>query len=365
MKFFKPTLIAVALFAVAGCQEGAKKEEAKAPVLEAEIQKQAYGLGASIGMYMQRNLEEHNKLGLTLDKELIVRGFVDSINDKSVIEKEEIKALMMSLDESMKAKQQEMAVKESEASLVLAVDISNNNSHAFTASRENFALWNIKTGQSEGYWKIRESNIRDIAISNNGDYLLIGKGNGTVVHVSVDTGRRLEFLGHKEKINSVDMMPNGRVAMSGGNDFIAYIWDTTSGQVIYQFNHTSRVSKVALDPQGRFAFSGDSMKSAHIWNLKTGELISTLKGTKRHEVFSSIRFSADGKTLVTGAASSKVSVWNIASGKRTATWHVTPKEAKRPTGAVVYSLAFSDNNTLLTESSSGYAELWQIPNESN
>jgi WD40 repeat protein len=249
--------------------------------------------------------------------------------------------------------------------LVLAIDISNNNSHALTASRENFALWNMKTGKSEGYWKIREASIRDIAVSNNGDYLLIGKGNGTVVHVAVDTGRRLEFLGHTEKINSVDMMPNGRVAMSGGNDFIAYVWDTTSGQVIYQFNHTSRVSKVSLDPQGRFAFSADSMKSAHVWDLKTGKLISKLKGTKRHEVFSSLRFSPDGKTLVTGAASSKVSVWDIASGKRTASWHVTPKEAKRPTGAVVYSLAFSDNDTLLTESSSGYAELWQLPNEAN
>lgn len=250
---------------------------------------------------------------------------------------------------------------DSSDNLVLAIDISDNNSHVLTASRENFALWNMNTGQSEGYWQVRESNIRDIAISNNGDYLLIGKGNGVVVHVSVDTGRRLEFLGHKEKINSVDMMPNGRVAMSGGNDFIAYVWDTVSGQVIYQFNHTSRVSQVALDNQGRYAFSADSMKSAHIWNLKTGGLITKLKGTKRHEVFSSVSFSPDGKTLVTGAASSKVSVWDIATGKRMASWHVTPKEANRPTGAVVYSLAFSDNDTLITESSSGYAELWQIP----
>lgn len=250
---------------------------------------------------------------------------------------------------------------DSSDNLVLAIDISNNNSHALTASRENFALWNMNTGQSEGYWQVRESNIRDIAISNNGDYLLIGKGNGVVVHVAVDTGRRLEFLGHKEKINTVDMIPNGRVAMSGGNDFIAYVWDTVSGQVIYQFNHTSRVSKVALDSQGRFAFSADSMKSAHIWDLKTGKLISKLKGTKRHEVFSSVSFSPDGKSLVTGAASSKVSVWDIATGKRTANWHVTPKKANRPTGAVVYSLAFSDNNTLITESSSGYAELWHIP----
>ena len=119
MKLFKPTLVAVAvaLIAVAGCQEGAQKAEAKAPVLETEIQKQAYGLGASIGNYMQRNLDEHGKLGLALDKELIVRGFVDSINDKSVIEQEEIQTLLTNLEQTMKAKQQEMSVKEAKESL--------------------------------------------------------------------------------------------------------------------------------------------------------------------------------------------------------------------------------------------------------
>ena len=245
--------------------------------------------------------------------------------------------------------------------LVLALDISANNSHVLSASRNNFALWNMETGESEGYWKIRNSNIRDIAIANNGDYLLIGKGNGTVVHVTMANGRRLEFLGHSEKINSVDMLPNGRIAMSGGNDFVANVWDTLSGQVIYRFNHTSRVSKVALDVQGRYAFSADSMKDAYIWDLKTGKLITRLKGTKRHEVFSSVRFSNDGKTLITGAATRKVSVWNIATGDRLAHWFVTAKDTKRPSGAVVYSVAFRDNGTILTESSSGYAELWPMP----
>lgn len=126
MKFFKPTLVAVALLAVAGCQEGAK-EEAKAPVLEAEVQKQAYGLGASIGMYMQRNLEEHERLGLALEKELIVRGFVDSINDKSVMEQEEITALLTKLDETMKAKQQEIAIQESESSLATGQKFLEDN----------------------------------------------------------------------------------------------------------------------------------------------------------------------------------------------------------------------------------------------
>ena len=116
MKLFKPTLVALALVAVVGCNEKAV-EEVKAPVLTTEVQKQAYGLGASIGMYMQRNLEEHDKLGLTLDKELIVRGFVDSIDGKAVIEKEEIQALLMNLDASMKEKQQAAAIAAAEAGI--------------------------------------------------------------------------------------------------------------------------------------------------------------------------------------------------------------------------------------------------------
>jgi FKBP-type peptidyl-prolyl cis-trans isomerase FkpA len=117
MKFLKPTIIALSLVAVFGCQQEAKKEEAKAPELNTEIQKQSYGLGASIGMYMEKNLAEHSKLGLALDKALITKGFVDSLAGKSLIEKEEIQALLTSLDSSMKAKQQEAAAKKSEASL--------------------------------------------------------------------------------------------------------------------------------------------------------------------------------------------------------------------------------------------------------
>jgi len=250
---------------------------------------------------------------------------------------------------------------ESTDNLVFAIDIADNNSHTLTASREDFALWNNKTGASEGYWKIRESNIRDIAIANDAAYLLIGKGNGAVVHIDRSSGRRLEFLGHNEKINSVDMLPNGRVAITGGSDFIAYVWDTQTSQVIYKFNHTSRVSLVALDPHGRYAFSADSVKTANIWDLKTGKLISQLSPLNRRETFSSVNFSPDGKYLLTGSANRKVSVWHISTGKNVSDWRVSRKNESRPTGAVVYSAVFRDNDHIITESSSGYAELWPAP----
>ena len=113
MKFFKPTVVAVAMLTVLGCSQEAQEETTKAAKLDTEIQKQAYGLGASIGLYMQRNLEQQKKLGLGLDRDLITQGFVDSIDGKSLLEQEEIQTLLTTLDKQMKTKQQQMSAKSS------------------------------------------------------------------------------------------------------------------------------------------------------------------------------------------------------------------------------------------------------------
>ena len=108
MKFFKPTLVALSLIAATGCQqetkEAPKKEEV---VLETEVQKQSYSLGASIGMYVESNLKKQAEFDVNLEKEYIIKGFTDSVAGKSLIEKEEVQALLMNLDQTVKAKQEE------------------------------------------------------------------------------------------------------------------------------------------------------------------------------------------------------------------------------------------------------------------
>ena len=91
MKLFKPTLVAVALVSVLGCQQETKQAEVVEVKLETEQQKQAYSLGASIGMYMERNLAEQEKLGLNLDRELIVTGFLESLEGNQKLNKKRFK----------------------------------------------------------------------------------------------------------------------------------------------------------------------------------------------------------------------------------------------------------------------------------
>ena len=126
MKFFKPTLVALALVAVVGCNEQKPAEE-KALVLDTDVQKQAYSLGASIGMYMERNLEEQVKMGVTLEQDIILKGFTDSLAGKSQIEKEEVQAILMGLDQKMKAKQEEIAVQSAEEAKAKGVAFLEEN----------------------------------------------------------------------------------------------------------------------------------------------------------------------------------------------------------------------------------------------
>lgn len=243
---------------------------------------------------------------------------------------------------------------------VASIHISADNSHVVSSDREAFALWSLDSGEPIGFWRIDESSIRDIAVAKQGRGVLVGRGNGKVMYFEPESGRRIEFMGHQEKINSVDISPNGYYALTGSNDYTAYLWDTRNGQVIHRFNHPSRVTKVALDDDGRYAFTADSQKQATIWNLQTGEAVSELNYIQRQKIFSQAMFSKDGKQLLTGSPSRRMNLWDVASGDEIYEWRVAAKENSPMRSAVVYGVGFLDGDKVISESSSGKAEVWKI-----
>jgi len=245
---------------------------------------------------------------------------------------------------------------------VTNIHIAFDNSYVLTSDREAFALWSLDIGEPEGFWRIDESSIRDIAVSNQGRGILVGRGSGKAMFFEPKTGRRLEFLGHQEKINSVDISPNGFYALTGGNDYLAYLWDTRSGQVIHKFDHSSRVTKVALDDQGRYAFTADSKRDARIWDLVTGKEISNLKFSARQRIFTTAVFSGDGKYLLTGSPSRRINRWDVQTGSELNEWRVSAREGSKPASAVVHDLGFIGENEIISESSNGLLEKWKIEN---
>lgn len=241
---------------------------------------------------------------------------------------------------------------------VLSSQISDNSRYAITATAQNFAVWDLAWGQSEGLWSISDGLIRDAAIANNGQHVLLALSNGKALYVDLGSGRRLEFLAHREKVNSVAISANGRYALSGGNDHSAYLWDTQSGQILQHFEHQSRISRVALQRDGKLAMTADGSNDIYIWDLQGGEQVSSLAVRLRQQILSSARFSDDGKLLATGTPARRVELWDTQSGDNLGRWQAAAKQDTRPPAAVVYDVAITPDGHVISGTSAGIAQQW-------
>lgn len=241
--------------------------------------------------------------------------------------------------------------------LVDNVKFSKDGDYVITSDNEAFALWAIDNGEPLGFWRIDESTIRDIAVANGGRAVLVGRANGTVMFFEPQTERRLEFIGHEEKINSVDLSANGRYALTGSNDYKAYLWDTTSGQIIHVFEHPHRVSKVAIDQNAKYLFTADSQDKAQIWDAQSGAEVSRLHFIERQLIFTSAGFSSDSQRLLTGSPAKRLALWDVVTGKIVKEWRVAPNDGPAPQSAVVYAVGFTESGPI-SISSSGNIEQW-------
>lgn len=247
--------------------------------------------------------------------------------------------------------------------LVTHLTFSDDGLFLLSATANAVALWDSSTGKNLGFWSLPAgTTVRDIALSNQGKHLLIGQSDGKVQHVTLSTGRRIEFLGHTENVNTVAMSPNGRYALTGASDLQSYLWDTQTAQIIQTMPSANRVTKVALDGEGRFAFTADSHKQASIYDLKSGQRLAQLS-LDRGRIFSTARFSPDGHHLLTGSPSQHVSVWQTQSGALFNDWRVSSSPFSKQPNALVYDVALMPNNQVLTISSSGVAEFWKFTHE--
>ncbi|KTF13323.1 FKBP-type peptidyl-prolyl cis-trans isomerase [Pseudoalteromonas sp. H105] len=114
-KTIKLSLIAASVLALTACNQEAKQEQA--PVkLDTEAQQQAYGIGASVGNFLNKDLADKTELGIELDQALLMRGFKDALAGEAKLDEEKIREVLTALDTSVRTKQDAQAKVEAEKS---------------------------------------------------------------------------------------------------------------------------------------------------------------------------------------------------------------------------------------------------------
>jgi FKBP-type peptidyl-prolyl cis-trans isomerase FkpA len=115
MKAVKLTAIAAAISLISACGNAEQK-----PVeLKTDADKQSYALGASMGRYLNDNLKKNEEIGIKLDQNMIIGGIKEALAGNVQLDEEEIRTVMMALEEQTRKLRAEQQKKQSaEASMV-------------------------------------------------------------------------------------------------------------------------------------------------------------------------------------------------------------------------------------------------------
>ncbi|MCW8109019.1 FKBP-type peptidyl-prolyl cis-trans isomerase [Alteromonas ponticola] len=123
------TLTALGLFA---CQPNTNEENTTATdkAESAEIastdnqgsemtaaQKQAYAMGASMGLFVDNRAKQQKEMGEEMDQDALMQGFKDALNDSLKFSTQEIQQFAQEGEQSLRAKQQEIATKKAEENI--------------------------------------------------------------------------------------------------------------------------------------------------------------------------------------------------------------------------------------------------------
>lgn len=158
-------------------------------------------------------------------------------------------------------------------------------------------IWNIETGKevlqyANGYapYMLKFSPCNRYLASSSSQSLMYGPDSRkSVLLWNLKTKKKISLLLHKRSIKNIVFSPDGEyvattsISQSSGDDGekngTVTIWKTATGRKAISINHDHEVNSIRFSPNGKFLMTG-SAETSRIWELKTGNEIKRFDHTE-------------------------------------------------------------------------------------
>jgi len=210
-----------------------------------------------------------------------------------------------------------------------------------------------------------EHPIYAVAISPDGNYAACSRANQIFIY-HVPSGQEVGRLtdpellksglyknpgvAHLDLVQSLAFDPTGQLLASGGYRTVK-LWRRPSNPQKLELSGAGEVTAVAISSDGKLAATGDKSGAIKLWELASGKNTATLSGHSGE--VRGLAFSADAKQLVSGSADKTIRAWDVGAAKEL---------ASAPTLAEVNDVALVLGGTqVATAEQDNTIRLWPVP----
>lgn len=161
---------------------------------------------------------------------------------------------------------------------------------------------------------------------------------------------KLSFNKHTKSVFCCDLSKDGTLAITGGEDDLAYLWSTSNGEVLLECTgHKDSVTEVHFNFDSQYVATGDMSGLIQVWNVLEKKLL----WCNEDDDMDWMRWHPSTNALCVGSQSGDVYVWQIPQGN----CKVLPSHGFSTTCGMVVP---SDEKRILVGYSDGQVKLWDI-----
>jgi WD40 repeat protein len=237
---------------------------------------------------------------------------------------------------------------------VSLVRFSPDDSSLATAGEDgDIRLWNVSTGDMIATLKSHKDIVRCLAFSPDGQTLISGDIQNTLCVWEVGE-KRVKATYQADVDSVIAFTADGGTFVTGGPD--VKVWETASGRILHTVPNPDPVTSVyrlGVTGDGTTIAAATADGNLYVWTGKPPELARTISGFRRP--VHAVAFSPDGKVIATGDDAACVKLFETSSGREIA--GLTDRHTK----GVCYVRFTADGRTLVSAGRDGVVVRWAVP----
>ncbi len=152
--------------------------------------------------------------------------------------------------------------------------------------------------------------VQSVAVSSDGRLGILGCADGLVQVYSLAPLRETRrLIGHKEDVLGVALSKNGDRALTAADQTVR-VWDMQTGKTLRICKgHVGKVTCLVLTPDGRRAVTGGEDKTVRVWDVANGRELRRFSGHK--DLVTSVSVSSDGRYCLSASADHSICLWDL------------------------------------------------------